>query len=452
MNMNLLFENLNKFFESVKSLGFWQRLFGWGKIKTLSYDAYEEFKALLSQLKFLDETVSDSRHKIELLEKDTSRISQLENENDNLKKDIGHKTEEITKLKETVSSLDTNVTKTKEQLGTKEAEFNVLKANFDNLTAENKTLRDENTKYKQTEETRKTEYDRSITKLNSLKDMLEKNENERQKEREKEITDRFEQMKKIWSAHETDVENLIKGICKKNTIEYIDKEKVPFKGKPDNTISIANEYIIFDAKSPANDNLDNFSSYIKAQTESVKKYAKEENVKKDIFLVIPSNTVDVINQFAYNMADYNVYIVTIDSLEAIILSLKKIENYEFAEKLSPEERDNICRVIGKFAHTTKRKIQIDMFFTEEFLSLLSKTKNDLPRDIMEKVIEFEKAEKINPPVEKRVKSILTSDLEKDAKKIQKEAEAKDIIFTPLAQEIKQLPLTNNEEDNQQELK
>ena len=79
------------------------------------------------------------------------------------------------------------------------------------------------------------------------------------------------------------------------------------------------------------------------------------------------------------MGDYNVFVITIDSLEPIILSLKKIEEYEFAEQLSPEERDNICRIIGKFAHTTKRKIQVDQFFTNQFIELLVKCKNDLTR-------------------------------------------------------------------------
>ncbi len=74
------------------------------------------------------------------------------------------------------------------------------------------------------------------------------------------------------------------------------------------------------------------------------------------------------------MADYNVYIITKDSLEPIIIALKKIEEYEFADKLSPEERDNICRVIGKFAHTTKRKIQIDQFSLTSSLSFSSAAK------------------------------------------------------------------------------
>jgi predicted nucleotidyltransferase len=84
------------------------------------------------------------------------------------------------------------------------------------------------------------------------------------------------------------VENNLKAICKKNVIEYIDKEKLPFKGKPDNTIKINDEFVIFDAKSPERDELNNFGKYIKIQTESVKKYIKEPGVKKDIYLVVPS--------------------------------------------------------------------------------------------------------------------------------------------------------------------
>jgi hypothetical protein len=120
-----------------------------------------------------------------------------------------------------------------------------------------------------------------------------------------------------------------------------------------------------------------------------------------------------------------VYIITKDALEPIILSLKKIEEYEFADKLSPEERDNVCRIIGKFAHTTKRRIQIDQFFAEEFLDTLQKAKQ-LPTDILESVIKFENAEKLNPPMEKRKKQILTKDLKEKSEEIKKEIELRDI--------------------------
>jgi hypothetical protein len=276
-----------------------------------------------------------------------------------------------------------------------------------------------------------------------------------QADREKEIADRQEEeierlnkMKATWVNHEENVKNQIKMICDRNTIEYVDK--VPFKGNPDNAITVCDEFIIFDAKSPASDDLTNFPTYIKLQTESVKKYIKEEKVKKDIFLVIPSNTLDVIDCFFYNVADYKVYVVALDALEPIILSLKKLEEYKFAEQLSPEDRDNICRVIGKFAHVTKRRIQIDQFFERQFLEALSKSEADLPRDIQEKVVEYERSEKLNPPQEKRAKLISSTELETDSKKIRKEAEAKAISFPASVQQgITSLPLYSDESGSEE---
>ena len=138
------------------------------------------------------------------------------------------------------------------------------------------------------------------------------------------------------------------------------------------------------------------------------------------------------------MGDYNVYVITTDSLEPIILSLKKIEEYEFAEQLSPEERDNICRVIGKFAHTTKRKIQIDQFFANQFIDLLVKCKNDLPEDLQKSVIEFEKAEKLNPTPERRKKQILTKELQEKNDSINAEAQIREITIPESFDEVKKL--------------
>ena len=271
---------------------------------------------------------------------------------------------------------------------------------------------------------------------------------EKEEQQEAEIH-RLESMRETWARHEENVKSAIKMICQKHTIEYV--ENVPFKGSPDNTIKISDEFVVFDAKSPASDDLENFPTYIKSQTEAVKKYAKEENVRRDIFLVVPANTVEVIQQFSYNMADYSVYIVTLDVLEPLILALRKIEEYEFVNQLSPEERDNVCRVIGKFAHLTKRRIQIDHFFAMEFLAVLTKCKVDLPKDILEKVIESEKAEKLNPPQEKRAKQIPTQELQSDADRIRREAEAKAIVFPPsLQDQLNLLPLYEDEKSKSTE--
>ena len=292
---------------------------------------------------------------------------------------------------------------------------------------ERNSLKNENIAYQKAEEGRQKEVSKSIESALTLQKSLENEKVRLNDERVQEKADSLEKMKQTWSNHERDVQNHLQLICKNNVITYISQEEFPHpRNKPDSSIEVMDQLIVFDAKSPANDDLSNFPKYIKNQTESLKKYAKHDNVKNDLFLVIPSNTLEVIDQFHYNIGDYNVYIITKDALEPIVLSLKKIEEYEFAEKLSPEERDNVCRIIGKFAHTTKRRIQIDEFFAREFLDTLTKAGSQLPKDILENVIKFENAEKLNPPMEKRNKKILAKDLKEQVDKLEKEMEIREI--------------------------
>ena len=91
-----------------------------------------------------------------------------------------------------------------------------------------------------------------------------------------------------------------------------------------------------------------------------------------------------------------------------------------------EEREDICRIIGKFAHTTKRRIQIDQYFAEEFLDTLKKSRSQLPKEVLKRVIEFESAEKLNPPMEKRNKKILTQELIDKRVELNKEIQIRDI--------------------------
>jgi uncharacterized protein YoxC len=398
-------EKLTLFFNRIKEITFWQRIFSWGVVRKLSYEAYEEFRDL-------DKTLGERQRELENLRN------------------------EITRLNAEKNGLDRKVNDMEKSIIQKDVNAAALNQRIDDLSKELNTATNRISKYESLEEKRNEDYSKKIAQLDQVKTDLDNERNRLNDERLREKEESFERMKRLWSEHESMVEQRIKQICSAHIISYVDK--VPFRGSPDNAIEICGEYIIFDAKSPANDDLTNFPKYIKTQTDNVKKYANQESVRKDIFLVIPSNTIESIGQLTYNMGDYNVYVITIDALEPIILSLKKIEEYEFAEQLSPEDRDNICRVIGKFAHTTKRKIQIDQFFANQFIELLVKCKNDLPEDILQSVVEFEKAEKLNPPTEKRSKQILTKDLQDKNDSINAEAQIRNIDIPNSFDDIKRL--------------
>lgn len=389
-------EHLEAFFDKVKTISFIDRIFFWKDVRDLSYSAFEEYK------------------------KTDSRISSLD--------------DKIKALEEANRELDKDVKREKETLKKTEKEITELKVKHESLNDKNLETEKELAHFKKMEKKNQEEYEKKVAELNQLKGQLDADRLRIQGERESEIKERFERMKATWKTHENNVEQEMREICRRHNIDYVDKEKLPFKGKPDNTIKICDEYIVFDAKSPQGEDLENFPKYIRQQAEAAKKYAQEKDVKKEVFLVVPQNTLDRLEEHFFNMADYNVYAISTESIEPIMLSLAKIEEYEFAEKLSPEDRDMICRTIAKFAHATKRRIQIDSFFCNEFINILNNCSN-LPQEILDKAVQYEKSDKLNPPIEKRAKLISGPELKKDVKQLKLRAKTQEIDtdadFSPL---------------------
>ena len=390
MNMN----KVELFFEKVKTIGFWNRLFGWSEMRSLSYEAIEDLIRMTKDLEELRSTVAK-------LEK--SEASMLEK----------------------ISGLEENVSTAKLNDARRESEWNTDKESLARIQQDRATLTKKLAEFQALEEQKTKTYQKNVEKLNHAYDQL-KSEKERLNDaRVEEQRLELENMKTTWQQHEKDIEQEIKRLCAKHTITYLDS--VPFRGKPDNPVEICEEVIVFDAKSPRGEELGNFPTYIKNQAEQASKYVKHKSVKKEIYLVIPSNTVRVIDKFHYQLGSYDVFVITKDALEPVLLTLKKIEEYEFADKLSPEDRSALCRIIGKFAHTTKRRVQIDQFMANHMLELLRLAESELPEEFVGLMKDFEKAEKLNPSTERRNKEIDISKLSDEHNKINAQAEIRELI-------------------------
>jgi hypothetical protein len=88
-------------------------------------------------------------------------------------------------------------------------------------------LREENTKFSQSEEERRKKYEADVENLNAIRIKIE---NDRQKEIDEQHQaeiDRLARQKETWAKHQDQVQEVIKGICQKHTITYV--ENVPFK-------------------------------------------------------------------------------------------------------------------------------------------------------------------------------------------------------------------------------
>jgi hypothetical protein len=393
---------LKQFLQEVNSIGFWGRVFGWNRIKRLLVDAMTEMQMLTDMR---DQYYRDLEGTRRELEQSNMLLTASQNRTSDVQRDKFVLESQLTELREKVRTMDIELAdlKNKDQI----------------------------------------RYNESQKSVQALNDFREEVKEERRREREEKQAQelaKLERQRETWNRHELATAERIKAICQKHTIEYIGK--VPFKGDPDNTVRICEEYIVFDAKSPAGEDLGNFPTYLRSQAEKAVKYSKQEGVKKDIYFVVPSNTIEHLEQFVYPHADHDVYIIAADAIEPVLLSLQKIEAYEFAEELTPDQRANICRVIGRFAHLAKRRIQIDNFFATQTIELAYACENNLPADIMEQVKEYERSEKLNPPMEKRTKSIPVAEIEKDTQKVQREAEGRGVFINSVqvSDNMNEIPL------------
>lgn len=295
-----------------------------------------------------------------------------------------------------------------------------LKAEFDEKSIELSSVKELLAAEESVKEERTAEYERRVEKLNTLVEQMEADHAKAEERILSEVAEREERLSTAWQRHEKDVSESMKSIAKKHDFIRCDEDEYPNQGTPDNVFLIGGMYTVFDAKSPKNpEELSNFPQYLKAQAEGMKKYCKHENVRKDAFLVVPASTLEVLTTFMYDLAEYTVYVITPESMLPILQMLRTIENYDFAEQLSPEDRDKLCRFIGRLSHTTKRKVQIDTYFSRELVSVLREI-DTLPDEFANDIAVYEQKAKLNPPMEKRAKMISVADVSADVSRIENE--------------------------------
>jgi len=458
---------MDAFLEEVQKVGLVGRLFSWSKIRKLSYEASNEYALLKSQrdgvtqqVASLDQLLESAKRESEASDREVARLSsELARSQASLEEVRSGLSDRVTRIKELEASAGGNLNQIAEQraqivkllhqIEDKNAEITVYEGKLaeaatarDSIAERVRELEDELesckskldelastlaardkriTQFESADAAKQEEHLRKMNEVQGFMGTLKEDKARLVKEREDEMTAQFEAMKQTWLNHERKVEETLKALCQRHTVEYLAKDKVPFKGKPDNTLRICDEFVIFDAKSPQGDDLSNFPDYIKKQSSEVQKYVKEKDVKKDVYLVVPTNTIHLFDEHTFNHGEYKVFVVTVDSLEPILLSLKKIEEYEFVEQMSPEQREDICRVLGRFSHLMKRRIQVDSFFCSESFKALKEC-DRLPEDMAEKVEEYEKATMFNPPVEQRKKVIAEKALGKSVEEVRKDSD------------------------------
>lgn len=306
--------------------------------------------------------------------------------------------------------------------GKRIAENNLQELNqkYDALNTEYTRIKEQLAAEESVKEERTASYERKVENLNVLVEQLESERKATAEKLEASFIEHQKELEISWQTHETNVASQMKSLCTKYNFNFCEKSDYTNRGAPDNVVVIGGLYTVFDAKCPKNpEELGNFPTYIKEQAAKMEKYAKYDNVRKTMFLVVPSSTLEVLSTFFYDLPKYSVYVITPEAILPILQILKLIEGYEFADQLNPEDREKLYRFIGQLTHATKRKIQIDTFLSGELINALHEVKT-LPDDFVTAIEKFETKATLNPPMEKRMKTIEIRDIESDVRQLENE--------------------------------
>ncbi len=152
------------------------------------------------------------------------------------------------------------------------------------------------------------------------------------------------------------------------------------KLKPDAIIPFLGQYIVFDAKKSKS-----IRTYIADQVKSTaKKYKTIQDIYRTIFFVVPSDEIQELKTLSFFEEGFSFYIISRESLEPILASLKKISEYDTIADFDPQDREIIVNLIANYDRHISLQNAANILFTRESIGLMN-SKETLHEEIQKEI-------------------------------------------------------------------
>ncbi len=312
---------------------------------------------------------------------------------------------EKTGTTEEAMMLKVELDQTKKELGKMEREADAQNIKNGELTGKNKELWAQNerleakskaaekerdqlqrriAKYEENEEHLKKEVAVQMNELKEAKNAFYEerkriiNDDEERRAEEQEERDR------IWNDHENTVIAIMNELVMRPEYQAVFKgysnTKLPdgFDGslKPDFLIGFGEQYVIFDAKCTKSDDL---GTYIRDAVKSTAKKVKgKAEIYPTLFFVVPTFALSSLKKTSFYELGFTFHVISPEALGPVVAILKRMTEYEFIEKMDPEERENIVSVLARHMQFISWKGAHDIIATQMGTELLRDTETVLP--------------------------------------------------------------------------
>lgn len=270
------------------------------------------------------------------------------------------------------------------------AELTTAKAELKSLQNQKEELKETVSEYKESDKRREKEFETKITMLDNSKEALEKEKVRVIREDEQKLQAELLERDRIWNAHESSVLSHLTELCTEkeyeHTFRYFTNTKLPpdFDGslKPDFLIEFLGQYIIFDAKCTKSEDI---SGYIlNAVKSTAKKIKNNAKIYKTIFFVVPTIAVGSLKRSSFHESGSTFHVISPEALSPILAVLKRMSEYELAESMDPEERENIITAIARLDQHINMRNATDLLMTQSAADLIRDNRHLLP-DISKEV-------------------------------------------------------------------
>ena len=288
---------------------------------------------------------------------------------------------DLSKTKDRIIELEANGKSMYDQYKSMESEHKATIKERDNLTTRV-------SKYEESEERREKQSQDSIGKLESAKEALGDEKKRIRHEDEERLTQEKETWDRMWNDHEQNVIALMNELCKKPQLSFAtyDNKNLPegFHGqlKPDFLIAFLKQYVIFDPKVSRSGDI---NAYIRNQVQKTAEKVKgNDQIFPTIFLIVPTEAISQMKNLQFYEEGYHFFIISPEAIAPILASFKRIETYEFAEQMDPQERENIIDTLAAFDSHISQRNAADFLLMQHGLQTLDKAQSLNP-DIAKEV-------------------------------------------------------------------
>ncbi len=265
------------------------------------------------------------------------------------------------------------------------------KIHISELNRINQKLDTENTVYVKNKENNDKETNKKISDLDNARKALEEEKNRVTETDRKKMEKEEEERTRIWAMHEDNSKSVMREICQKSSVSlpYYDNNNLPdgfdTKLKPDFMVRLLDQFVIFDPKSSSSQNINNYiSTQVKSTAVKIKKSDSNQDIYRTVFFIIPGIAMSEIKETYYIEESISFFIIPLEAFEPIVMTLKRLEEYDLADKYDPQDRENIVNIIAAFDNHIRYQNATNILTAVRGLKVLEESEN-MPEEMIKEV-------------------------------------------------------------------